>query len=580
MSEANYKDQIRKFGEAGAALLRASINAIRCNKDLRLFERKRAVAKLVHEDLIARGHYVCTREGELYFFDAGTKTLEQLGDPGFRGNLYHRFGLNRTEDETRFVEAHLEMFARTQGERCNPHQLSHWDDEERILYVSGNDGTMFQLDGRTIAQVNNGQHGVLFRSDRRAEPIAAQLPLDKGADRTLIYHQLFAGLSLSGEPRRSLALLKVWVLALFFPELLPVRPIVVMVGEQGAGKTSAGRRFGTFLYGRYFEVGSFRNDATGEQDFLAAVTSRKFLIFDNADARLPWLPDHLAKLATGAEIERRKFYTTNDLVSYRPDCFLMLTCRTTSWKNGRDDVAHRLLPIGMETLKGSKVPEGTLRGIVMNQRPQIWAAVLTILNDIVATIQVDSKGFVSHHRLADFHWFGRNAAKVLGITKDFEDAMMALEKEQSEFLAEGDDRLGLFMIWLDQTNIDEDPAVISTDDLFKQLRQVFTGPDRAFPFRSPTALGTWIGRNKELLLHTLGLTVELDHSRQGNGWTFQKCSEETGLHGFTKGNCADYNGESEREPVKPATGKMKLEKLSKTWRPIKPSVDANKRRMK
>lgn len=570
MGKQNYEDQARQFDEAGAALLRADIDAIRINKEtLHLFERKRAVAKIVKTDLVARGQFVRTRADELFFFNAGTKALESLHDGAFRASLYHRFGLNKTEEETRFVEAELEMFARTRGELCEIHQLSYWDDREQILYVSANDGHMFKLDGRTIEQINNGQQGVLFRSDRRAEPIAAQLPFDKWSEKAVIYHELFDGLSLTGEPHRSLALLKTWFLALFFPELLLVRPIVVMVGEQGAGKTSAGRRFGIFLYGRHFEVGSFRGDATGEQDFLAAVIARKFLIFDNADARLPWLPDHLAKLSTGSEIERRKLYTTNDLVSFRPDCFLMLTSRTTPWKRGRDDVARRLIPIRMETIKGSNLPEATLRRVLMNQRPRIWGAVLTILNDIVATIREDTRAFVSHHRLADFHWFGRNAAKVLDITEDFEDAMMALEKDQLEFLAEGDDRLDLFTIWLDRTDIDDEPAFISTGELFNQLRQVFTGPDRAFPFRSPTALGTWIGRNKELMAHSLGLTVELDHSREGNGWMFQKCSKESGLHGFTCSNSADYQGESERESVKPSSGHSELEELSKTWKPIK-----------
>ena len=67
MSEPNYKDQARKFDEASSALLRADIVAIRCNKELHLFERKRAVAKIVNEDLVARGQFVYTRADELYF---------------------------------------------------------------------------------------------------------------------------------------------------------------------------------------------------------------------------------------------------------------------------------------------------------------------------------------------------------------------------------------------------------------------------------------------------------------------------------------------------------------------------------
>ena len=170
MSEQDYHDQVQRFKGANVALLRADIDAIRCNKELRVHERKRGVSKLVATDLIRRGRFIQTHSADLYFFDSVQKTLELLDSAGFQAALYDRYGLNRTEDETRFVEADLVTFARTREERSHVYQVSHWDDGEQILYVSANDGTMFVLDGRNIERVDNGQRGVLFRSDRRATP--------------------------------------------------------------------------------------------------------------------------------------------------------------------------------------------------------------------------------------------------------------------------------------------------------------------------------------------------------------------------------------------------------------------------
>lgn len=522
MGEHEYHKQGRHFDHSTDALLRADIDAIRCNKELRIHERKRHVAKLVKDDLLVRGRFVCTQSSELFYFDRAKKTLESLDVEAFRATLYDRYGLNQTEEEARFVIADLLTFARTHGEQSHVHQVSHWDDSQHILYVSANDGTMFVLDGQTIERMDNGQCGVVFRSDRQVEPIAAEIPYDRWPDDRGMFHELFEGLHVAGSRRQTLALLKMWMIAIFFSELLPVRPLLLLLGDQGAGKTSTGRRIGIFIYGRHFQVGDFRSDAIGEQDFLAAVTRRAFLVFDNADAHLPWLADHLAKLSTGSEIERRKLYTTNDLITYRPDCFLMLTSRTTPWKRERDDVARRMLPIRMETITGANLPEGTLRRVLMNERPRIWGSFLMILNDIVAAIRQDSRTFMSHHRLADFHWFGRIAATVLGIKDDFEDAMMALHRTQFEFLAEGDDRLDLFMAWVDQKRVDEATPPISTRELFVELRKVFAGPERLFPFRSPSSFGTWIGRNKEVLMHVHGLAAEWDHGRQGNRWRFRR----------------------------------------------------------
>ena len=534
------KQQRRASDEDG--LFVKQVNAIRLDAALKTFERKREVAALVIEDLRSRGKLIHTREHERYFFDAQTKTLEPLDGDDFRAALYERFGLNSTEEETRFVERELVTMAIRRGEHADVYRLAYWNHAMDKLYIAANDGTLFVLDGQTITRQDNGTDGALFLSDRRADPIEP----DENADLDA-FHVIFDKLSLPTEDAvngGTTALIKVWVLSTFFLEALPVRPILALIGPQGAGKTTLARRIGLILYGRAFDVGSFRSDATGEQDFLAAITARRFVAFDNAEKRIRWLPDHLAKLATGAEIERRRLYTTNELATFRPECFLAITSRDPRWK--RDDVMRRLLPIRLETISAAKYREAALQREILQARPRIWSAMLTILNQVVAAIVKNTGTFTSSHRLADFHWFGSLAAPILGIGPAFEHAIATLDDAQLKLLGEGDDRLELLARWRDDRPGDWREESVTGAQLFEQLHHLHVGPDRNFPFKGVTALGSWLGKHKDLIESQLGMTVAAQFVGHARGWCFaetrcegvkganhQESKEILGSHTFT-----------------------------------------------
>lgn len=520
------------------------VDAIRLDQSLKPFERKREIAALVLTDLTTRGKLIKTPDGVLYFFDLQTKTLEQVGQDEFLAEIYERFGLNSTEVETHYVEGEILMVARRRGTCVKVRHLAFWNDETQALYVDATNGTMFVLDGQTILRVDNGTDGVLFVTDRRAEPVEPDFLASVDC-----FKNLFTDLSLAGEEQatkdQAMALMKVWALAIFFLEVLPVRPILALIGEQGSGKTTLGRRLGLILYGRSFQVGSFRSDPAGEDDFVAAITARRFVVFDNADANIRWLPDHLARLATGADIEKRQLYTTNDLVSYHLDCMLAITSRDPRWK--RDDVVRRLLPIRMETIQGSKRPEKLLQSKIVNCREAIWGALLTLLNQVVLSMRSNSGQSTSSHRLADFHWFGSLAAPVLGLQIEFSAAMAALEQAQLSLLGEGDERLELFMLWVKERRLALSEEIITSSELFTELREIYPGPERAFPFRNTTALGAWIGRHKELIEAQVGVEVRETRSSVTRSWKFTN----TKCHPVMPHNPAEKQSESDTDTMTP-----------------------------
>jgi hypothetical protein len=225
----------RPLGDQVPPDLKGQIDLIRRGGD-KAFEKRRCIADLVVTDLKTFGRFIRTANNVLYFFNTVDKTLQELVDVDFKAMLYDRYGLNATENETSFLQHELNTVALRHGERAEIRRLAFWDRQRHTLYISANDGTMFLLDGTGISRVDNGTHGVLFSSDRRAAPITA-VPYSS----MKCFDDLFEGLSLEEEKREaSLALVKAWFISVFFLEILPVRPILALGNRDRARQRLVG----------------------------------------------------------------------------------------------------------------------------------------------------------------------------------------------------------------------------------------------------------------------------------------------------------------------------------------------------
>jgi hypothetical protein len=493
--------------------LAKAVNGIRLGQ-LKPFEKKRDIADLAVRDLRNRGRFIRTDEDELLYFDTKAKTLERIVGADFLAALCDRLGLNSTEEETKFVHAEILNQARVHGERAAVHQFAFWDKHKQTLYVWAGNGTIYTCDGTAIKQTDNGTDGVLFKEDPLFEPVVPDLACSEDA-----FHAAFQFLPVEdlSQPGATLAVLKTWLLSTFFQELLLVRPILTIFGEQNSGKSSTARFLGLLLFGKHFEVGGFRTDKSGESDFLAAITNQRLITYDNADSPAPWLGDHLARAATGAVILRRRYHTTNDLVSYRPRCFIILTSRDPRWN--RDDVAKRLLPIRLHSLaQEGNMPEGTLQENILHARPKVFGGLLQILNRAVGAMTSDEQPYRSSHRLADFHRVGASIARAMQVGPLFEWGMENLNQSQLDLLGESDERLDSIRSWTEGFTGGLSEVRLPVGDLFVALKDRFPGAERDFPFRSPNALGSWLARNKELIKSQLGVSVQDDRSHGKRCW--------------------------------------------------------------
>ena len=122
------------------------------------------------------------------------------------------------------------------------------------------------------------------------------------------------------------------------------------------GRHPALRRILRLLFGPSGDVTSLERER--EDAFVAAITHGHFVVLDNLDGNISWINDRLAVAATGSLIQRRRLYTTNEAVVYRPRCFLAVTSRDPRFR--RDDVADRLILLNVERLQQFDEESGLL----------------------------------------------------------------------------------------------------------------------------------------------------------------------------------------------------------------------------
>ena len=176
----------------------------------------------------------------------------------------------------------------------------------------------------------------------------------------------------------------------------------------------------------------------------------------------------------------------------------------------------------MQTIDGPKEPEARLQRSIIDQQDDIWGSLLQQLDRTVGQMRVDPDTMTSSHRLADFHRFGSVAAPILGIGQDFETAIERLEEMQLGILGQGDDHVDLLASWVESGLASGDQRTLTTAELLEELRGTHKGPDRHFPFRSTSALGTWLGRHKDLIRLNLGVAVQPSFEGHSRAWLFRK----------------------------------------------------------
>lgn len=463
--------------------------------------KRRDAAKLVIDDLCKRGELVHSGDGRLFWFNREGQRLLDLDGFGFRSLFLKDYRVNPAEREFVHIMEAVKSAARSDGRRVQVCRFCFYDRSHNRLYIHGGRARVLRLDGQSVSWVDNGTDEVLFEDDNDFEVIPeAALSVVAHGDPI---HDLIVGrvnfirgsaVILSAEQQQ--LVLRVWILSIFFPELLPSKCLLLLYGEKGSGKTTTLRVILKLLLGPHANV----TPLTKEDGFNAAVSSEYLLVLDNVDSFCRWIEDRLATVATGQTIRLRKLYTTNEVLSFATRCCLALTARTPRFR--RDDVVDRLQILRVARLERFS-READWYAEIEAHRAVLWGQLLRDLNAVITLLGDAAAGPPETIRLADWAFVATTVGDALGLGDAVREALEASELDKAHFLLEADELYDL----LDAIANESPFKLWKAGELFAELKRRAEQADVEFSVRSPRSLGRILHRLKPALQRMISFEI-------------------------------------------------------------------------
>lgn len=484
--------------------------------DGKVDQRRKEAGEQVIEWLAIHGRLIRTPGGRAYYLHRDARRLYALDSDAWTSFLYLLTGVNPAATTFRYLLADC-MAAAGDGEQLNVLRVAHWDAGEQMLRVSRFDGTVYRLDGLTIATEANGDGPVVFEDSPVWAPYAPDLDADSEALDWALSLPHWAGMAADAPALRQLY--RTWWLATFFSEANPTKPILVLKGEKGSGKTMALRVMLQLLFGPLADV----SGVPDKPDAFAAMASNTHIsALDNMDNVNNELRDKIAALATGKHDQVRELYTTNEVrhITYRS--WLAVTSRTPDTLQ-RDDLADRLLLLPVERLSAAqRVRESLFLQQVAEKRNLFWGGLLNALNAIVANIRAEGIPERGGLRMEDWAAFGTSVARAEECEDTWNRGVAMALQQQSDFLLEDNIVAQAIEAWLDSSSYS--PSWKPTRVLYQQSQGVLFGmgrPDANWPRSAKGFTRQLTNCRDELRAYFGDRDIQMEWRQgRGNAWEF------------------------------------------------------------
>ena len=479
------------------------IDKIRNNKGSKKYEKLREIGKALLLMLESRGTFLKAEYDALYYFDRETGMTMRIGSTEMSSLMYLEYGLNPEETSYKQVLSSLAIRASKQARKFEPAFLAAY--RNGALYIDAGEGRVYRLDGRVVDEVRNGDDGVYFEAIPNYEPWEANLENPLPPEDVLIKDLSFeAGGRTVMDPEKQRYVLWIYLRSLFFPELLPTKPMLVLTGNPGSGKTTALRRILRFLYGSSADVRSI-----DKQDALkAALTKEHFFVIDNPDSGtlLKKSSDQFCQALTGSIINLRELYTTNKLVGYRSVSFIALT--TVEIPSLSPALMDRMLILKMDKLPEFK-PDATLCNAIKEARPRLWGGLLHQLNKDLQAISANDNRV--KFRMADWANFGLKVSAHEGRGEFFKEILEDLSCAQAHELFENSELPALF-----EHLVKTSRKGVSTAELHSVLLSISREKGLIYSFTSSRSLGNHLGK----VFPGLQKVYSISREKGRNGWEY------------------------------------------------------------
>lgn len=436
-----------------AAELRAS--AARIIRDERLKERDRWINLwnfILVKELEAGTTFLRTRPDDQLFAALGTThevvALPERGGEAWHAYFHSTYGFAKREKVSGFIYDTIRAYAWTHGQRVELRRFAAYRADTKTAFISAYDGHIFKIEGSEKITIEpQGVDDVYFADDHGGQAIKPDIGPHGMLLPRLTQPNFLSGDSIKITPEQQRMALTIWLFAVAFPDLLQTKPVLLLEGQRGSGKTSIVVHLQLVLFGSDRPI-SLREDK--EDDFGIQLLRNPIALLDNQDTYLKWLANAICAYATGGVWEKRKLYTDDQNVIIKPHAFVAFTTRNPA-SFRRDDVIDRCVILRFDR-RTSFADESELKAEVLADRAKLLGEYLWYVGRIVDVLRDESLQLksASTYRMAAFVSFGRAVAHVMGWSVESLEAMLrAMEDERTAFLMEEEPVVDLLGAWLD-----------------------------------------------------------------------------------------------------------------------------------
>jgi len=486
---------------SSATLIKGHIKLIRKLPNINYIDKLDMVSALVLKDQKDTGRFYTDGDRAFYFTDR-SRQLNELQSQLYQFYVGDTYGLYRNDKEFRSVLSKLEEESVFRGNKASIRSFAYYDN--KMVYIYNNDGGIFRIDERDVRLYPNGHNNILFKHNTH-EPIEYREGSKGYLEKYLLdvaNFQQSEQTTLTQTQQKLLFI--VWLYSLFFPNLLPTKPILTMTGEFRSGKSTIQRLIGKLLFGRKFNVTILQS----ERDFLAGVANEHYLVYDNVDVNEEWIRNAICSLATGFTIKLRKLYTTNEMYEADPICYLAINSMTQNLYK-RPDVASRLLIFRTKALQQTK-PEDFFHQDILRYRNEIFSEIFDTIKQMLSYVRREHQ-YNGNFRMADFANLGFMICKSWGREHEFRTTLDILSHEQAALPTEDDPVVECLEKWLYGGN--NSGRFVSANELFGELKRIADAQNSTFPFKSVIVFGRSLSGSIESLRHIFDIDV---HRGSGN----------------------------------------------------------------
>lgn len=361
--------------------------------------------------------------------------------------IHQMYGLSEREDTTKVVYDVMRSYAIQHGTHVELRRFAAYDASTQTCYLSTYDGCQWRLDGTDkIAKIPTGDEGIFFIDDDGGEPIVP----DIGPHGLILDHLTglnFADQGLGGitseQQRKALI---IWLFALALPDLMPTKPLLMIEGAMGSGKSLAAQLVQVALMGAVKPITISRSQ---EDEFGVLLLRSPICVLDNVDSYIDWVADKVCSYTTTGVFPKRKLYSDDEEVIIKPHAFLAVASKNpTSFR--REDVADRCIVLRLERRTSFRRAEKIIQD-TKDLRAKLFGEYLYLVNQIIKEIRAGaySEDEQEAHRMADYAALGRVVAKVVDWEPDEVVKLMnALQSERDAFISEEDPLVELLHTWI------------------------------------------------------------------------------------------------------------------------------------